>query len=238
MATAVTPLTWYAQDGEIGQGLNYTYTCYSSATTGSANMEYPAPPAKLGDVAIGNNNSEWVFVQASASITAGNVIWISPQFKANVMASTSWIVSSFGATQASERYSDLGFAQFNNGSPGSIMLSTTQVVAKTGDYFWACLGADAGLQVNVGATSCQRGGVVVFHSNVTQGSIVTSADNNASVSATNLVNLYINTSLDPTTSSTNQTATDCFTIGRVRTSCERPQFKAKVWNGACSISPC
>jgi len=84
-----------------------------------------------------------------------------------VMASTSFLVSSFGATQIT---SDIliGFAQFNNGSPGSILLSTTQVVAKTNDYFWACLGADAGLQVNVGATSCQRGGVVVFHSNVTQ----------------------------------------------------------------------
>lgn len=216
MATAVTPLTWYAEDAEIGQGLNYTYTVWSSATTGSTNMEYPAPPAKLGDQAWGNNGSQWVFVQASASITAGNVIWISPQFKANVMASTSFLVSSFGSTQIT---SDIvvAFAQFNNGSPGSIMLSTTQVVAKTGDYFWACLGADAGLQVNVGATSCQRGGVVVFHSNVTQGSIVTTADNNASVSATNLINLYINTSLDPTTSSTSQTATDCFTIGNVRT---------------------
>jgi hypothetical protein len=216
MATAVTPLTWYAQDAEIGQGLNYTYTVWSSATTGSTNMEYPAPPAKLGDQAWGNNSSVWVFVQASASITAGNVIWISPQFKANVMASTSFLVSSFGATQIT---SDIliGFAQFNNGSPGSILLSTTQVVAKTNDYFWACLGADAGLQVNVGATSCQRGGVVVFHSNVTQGSILTTADNNASVSATNLINLYINTSLDPTTSSTSQTATDCFTIGNVRT---------------------
>ena len=217
MATAVAPLTWYAQDGEIGQGLNYTYTCYSSVTTGSANMEYPAPPAKLGDIAYGNNGSKWIFVQASASITAGNVIWISPQFKANVMASTSFIVSSFGSTYALSDI-QIGFAQFNNGSPGSIMLSTTQVVAKTGDYFWALLEAIAGIQLNVGATSCQRGAVQVYHSNVTQGSIVTTADNSASVSVTNLVSLYINTSLDPTTSSTSQTATDCFTVGRVNTS--------------------
>ena len=217
MATAVAPLTWYAQDAEIGQGLNYTYTVWSSATTGSANMEYPAPPAKLGDIAYGNNGSKWIFVQASASITAGNVIWISPQFKANVMASTSFIVSSFGSTYALSDI-QIGFAQFNNGSPGSIMLSTTQVVAKTGDYFWALLEAIAGIQLNVGATSCQRGAVQVYHSNVTQGSIVTTADNSASVSVTNLVSLYINTSLDPTTSSTSQTATDCFTVGRVNTS--------------------
>ena len=217
MATAVTPLTWYAEDAEIGQGLNYTYTVWNSATTGSTNMEYPAPPAKLGDQAFGNNNSWWLFVQASASITAGNVIWISPQFKANVMASVSWINSSFGGTQALGIL-NVGFAQFNNGSPGSIMLSTTQVVAKTNDYFWALLAADAGIQVNVASTSCNRGPVGVYHSLVTPGSILTTADTTTTASATNLVNLYINTSLDPTTSSVSQVATDCFTISRVRTS--------------------
>lgn len=218
MATAVKPLLWYCEDPKIGMALNYTITPYTSATSyAQVNVEFPGPNAKLGDVCQGNNNSKWVFVKASTTITAGNVIWISPQFTANVMASSSFIISSFGSTYPLSNI-NVGFAQFNNGTPNSIMLSTTQVVAQPNDYFWACLEADAGLQVNVGATSCQRGAVQVYHSNVTKGSIVTTADNSASVSVTELINLYVNTSLDPTTSSVSQTATDCFTVTRVRTS--------------------
>ena len=220
MATAaeVLPLTWYAEDQAIGKGLNYTYPVWSSATANAnANVEIPGPPAKLGDVCAGNNGSRWVFVQASSTITAGNVIYINQQFMANVLSSASLIISSYGITAPTSNMK-IGFAQFNNGLPSSIRLSTTQVVANPSDYFWACLGAEAGLQVNIGATSCQRGAVVPLLSQAMKGAIVTTIDPGTSVSFVNLLNLYINTSLDPTTSSVSQTATDCFTIDRVRVS--------------------
>jgi hypothetical protein len=217
-AAAVLPLTWYAEDQAIGKSLNYTFSVWSSATANAnANVEFPGPPAKLGDICRGNNDSRWIFVQASATITAGNVIYYNQQFVANVLASSSLIISSYGITYPSSNM-QIAFAQFNNGNPNSIMLSTTQVVANPNDYFWACMGAAAGLQVNVATTSCQRGGVIPVLSNVVKGSIVTTADNASSISATSLINLYINTSLDPTTSSVSQTATDCFTVDRIRVS--------------------
>jgi hypothetical protein len=220
MATAaeVLPFTWYAEDQAIGKGLNYTFTVWSSATANAnANVEIPAAPAKLGDTCTGNYNSRWIFVQASTTITAGNLVYINQQFVANVLSSASLIISSYGITAVTSNIK-IGFAQFNNGLPSSIRLSTTQVVANANDYFWACLGADAGLQVNIGATSCQRGAVIPVLSQTMKGAIVTTIDPGTSVSVVNLLNLYINTSLDSTTSSVSQTATDCFTIDRVRVS--------------------
>ena len=189
MATAaeVLPLTWYAEDQAIGKGLNYTYPVWSSATANAnANVEIPGPPAKLGDVCTGNNGSRWVFVQASSTITAGNVIYINQQFMANVLSSASLIISSYGITAPTSNMK-IGFAQFNNGLPSSIRLSTTQVVANPNDYFWACLGAEAGLQVNIGATSCQRGAVNPVLSQTMKGAIVTTIDPGTSVSFVNLI---------------------------------------------------
>jgi hypothetical protein len=214
--TAVTPLVWYADDPKIGLGLNYTYTTYTSVAQ-ATNVEFPGPPQVVGDTCYGINNSKWIFVQASTTITAGNVIWISEQFKANNLLTNPSLATSFGATAV---LSDIhiGFAQFNNGGSLNIASSLLQALAQPNDYFWALLEAAAGIQLNVATTSCQRGPVAVYHSGAKPGNIVTSADLSTTASATYLVNLYINTSLDSTTSSTNQTITDCFTIGRVRTS--------------------
>ena len=217
---AVSPLTWYAEDQAVGKGLNYTYTVWSSSTANAnANVEFPGAPAKVGDVAVGQNNSRWVFVQASSTITAGNMIYITPSFKANNLPARTLgsLASWFGPTQQ-PNLGNFGFAQFNNGSPSSIMLSTTQVMANTNDYFWALLEATSGIQVNIGSTSCQAGIVTPQASGLLNGSIVTTLDNSSSASAAFLLNLYINTSLDATTSSVSQVATDCFTIGRVKIS--------------------
>ncbi len=216
MATAVSPLTWYADDPKIGIGLNYTYTTYTSVAQ-ATNVEYPAPPQVLGDTCSGINGSKWIFVQASTSLTAGNVIWISPQFKANNLLANPSLATSFGSTQALSCI-QVGLAQFTNGSPANIQSSLTQIVAQPNDYFWALLEAEAGMQVNVATTSCQRGPVAIYASGAKLGSIVTTADLSTTASATYLVNLYINTSLDPTTSASSQTCTDAFTVGRIRTS--------------------
>lgn len=213
---AVGPLNWYAEDPRIGMGLNFTVTAWTSAAQTTA-PELPGPGAAVGDTCNGQNNSKWIFVQASTTITCGNVIWISKTYKANNLLGNPSLGTTFGGTQALSDIT-IGFAQFTNGLITNIQTSSAQVTAQPNDYFWALLEADAGIWVNVANTSCQSGAKAVYQSQAKLGSILTTADTSTSASATNLINLYINTSLDPTTSATSQVATDCFTVGRVRTS--------------------
>ena len=51
---------WYTVDNKPGANLNQPQTI--STTT---NPDYPAANFALGDHCLGNNGSEWVFVQAS-----------------------------------------------------------------------------------------------------------------------------------------------------------------------------
>lgn len=210
MAT-VSPLLWYSEDPKVGFGLNNTFTVLTSVAQ-PTNMEFPAPPAKLGDTCQGNNNSKWVFVQASTTITAGNVIWISPQFKANNMPAGASIGTTWGGTQVSS-YGVFGLAQFTNGSPTNIQSSLTQVTAQPNDYFWACLEAEAGLQINC-ATSAQAN-TAVYASGTLPGSVVTTSQTTTTASAAYLVNLYLNTAFSGGSGSA--TTTDAFTVTRIRT---------------------
>lgn len=215
MAT-VGPLNWYAEDPRIGMGLNFTVTAWTSASQ-SVVPELPGPGAALGDTCNGQNNSKWIFVQASSTITCGNVIYVNKSYKANNLLGNPSLGTAFGATQALSDIT-IAFAQFTNGSPTNIKTSSAQVVANTNDYFWALLEADAGIWVNSVNTSIKSGANAVYQSQGQLGAISTTADTTTTVSATNLINLYVNTSLDPTTSVASQVATDCFTVGRVRTS--------------------
>ncbi len=63
---------WYTVDNKPGANLNQPQTI--STTT---NPDYPAANFALGDRCQGNNGSEWVFVQASATVTANNLVAIS-----------------------------------------------------------------------------------------------------------------------------------------------------------------
>ena len=213
---AVGPLTWFSEDPKIGIGLNTVYTVWTSVAQ-STIAEVPGPPANLGDTANGQNNSKWIFVQASTTITAGNVIYLTKGYKANNLLGTVSLAAAFGATFPLSDIT-IAFAQFNNGTPGNIKTSVSQQLAQPNDYFWACLEADAGLWLNSVNTSTKSGPIGVYASQGTLGSISTSSDTTTTVSVTNLVFLYINTSLDATTSVASQVATDCFTVGRVRTS--------------------
>lgn len=212
----VGPLTWYTEDSRPGINLNQTYTTWTSVAQSTV-AEIPGAPAALGDTCNGQNNSKWIFVQASTTITCGNVIWISKQYKANNLLGSPSLATNFGATSALSDIT-IGFAQFTNNAPNNIKTSSAQVVANTNDYFWALLEADSGIWVNSVNTSTQSGANAVSASQGTKGSIATTADTTTTASAVYLLNLYINTSLDATTSATSQVATDCFTVGRVRTS--------------------
>jgi len=117
---------WYTVDNKLGANLNQPQTI--STTT---NPDYPAANFALGDRCQGNNGSEWVFVQASATVTANNLVAISNEFKAVCLTS---------ALIASQLYS-YGVAEFQASA------------AATSDYFWALLKANGGVAVNAVAST-------------------------------------------------------------------------------------
>ena len=69
---------FYTVDNQVGANLNTPQTI--NTTT---NPEYPAPNDSLGDICQGVNGSQWLFVQASTTVTAFNVVMIDNLFKAN-----------------------------------------------------------------------------------------------------------------------------------------------------------
>lgn len=113
---------WYALDPKLGFNLANTYTISSTATP-----EVPQPPAVLGDRINGNLGSEWIFLQASATVSANNLIAFDNNYKAVVLTS---------ALVVSLAYS-LGVSQMNVSA------------AATGDYFWGLLKANSGVAINV-----------------------------------------------------------------------------------------
>lgn len=127
---------WYAVDNKLGVDLNNVQTNTNITT----NPEYPntvGTPA-LGERVDGINGSEWLFVQASTTVTAFNAVCIDENFRANNMTS---------ALIASNVYA-YGIAEFQSSvanGPGS-----------SGDKFWALLKADFGVAVNI-SESAGRG---------------------------------------------------------------------------------
>lgn len=88
----------------------------------SLTPETPAPPFAPGNVAMGQNGAEYVFVQASTTINLGAVLQISQTNTANGLISTN-IASSLGCRIGT------------TGAVTSIGASLTYIPA--GAYFWA-----------------------------------------------------------------------------------------------------
>jgi hypothetical protein len=78
--TTTTNLTtkWYTMDNKEGVDLNFPQTI--SVTT---NPEIPTGRLALGETVLGNNGSRWLFVQASTTVTANNLVAIDVNFAAN-----------------------------------------------------------------------------------------------------------------------------------------------------------
>jgi len=160
MAAIATITTFYPMDGKEGVNLNLTV-----ATLGSTNPEYPFPPAKLGDRVQGNAGSEWLFVQASTTVTCYNLVGIDSGYNANpatiAMAASNaytWGVAEFPPNQSGATVS------IGNASGG---------VCNAGDYFWALMKSNGGAQINALAT-CTTGAVRIYIS-PTAGNITVSA---------------------------------------------------------------
>jgi hypothetical protein len=160
-ATKVTTL-WYAESNKEGVDLNYVQTV--NTTT---NPEIPGPTHKLGDVVKGNNDSEWLFVQASTTVTQNNVIAIDVNFAANNLTTTI----------ASSNVYSYGIAEFQS------------TLANAGDYFWALRRASGGATVNVSATAAHGVQLYIATAVAGGGSLTSTA------SGTAVKNIFVNTSL-------------------------------------------
>lgn len=146
---------WYALDPKIGDDLQFVSSFYSTASF----PEFQGggvPTYRLGERVQGLGGSEWMFVQASTTVTALNVVVIDNNFKANNITS---------ALAASQVYS-YGIAHFKStvadGGTGG-----------NGDYFWALMMARGGFSVQI-VPSATRG-VQLYINTTTPGALTASA---------------------------------------------------------------
>ena len=146
---------WYTMDNKSGVDLNYPFTSVDSAA--APNPTVPAAPANKGDRVQGNNGSEWIFVQASATVTAKNLIAINNV--GNCANLTSALVIS------------------NVYTYGIAMFQATQ--ANATDFFWALVKANFGAALNVDATSSVAGvGAALYISAGNPGQVMVTATTN------------------------------------------------------------
>lgn len=170
MATIIT--NFYTVDNQVGANLNAPQTI--NTTT---NPEYPAPNDSLGDTCQGIGGSQWVFVKASTTVTALNVVMIDESFNANNVNYTQ------ATTVTVMNQKTLGVAEFQAS------------LANPGDYFWAQMRGQGGSLVN--AQSTAAAGTQLYLSASTPGAITTTLVS----SATNVLinNAYVTSSLLSTT---------------------------------------
>lgn len=152
---------FYTVDNQIGTDLNNPQTI--SVTVAP---DVPAPRNSLGDICQGIGGSQWIFVQASTTVTALNMVQIDESFKAN----NAQVV---GGTMSLQK--TLGIAEFQAS------------VANAGDYFWAALACRGGAIVNVQSTAAA--GIQMYLSSSTPGALTTTV----SSSATNakVMNIFV-----------------------------------------------
>jgi hypothetical protein len=164
MATIIT--NFYTVDNQVGANLNTPQTI--NTTT---NPEYPAPNDTLGDICQGVGGSQWLYVKASTTVTALNVVMIDEGFNANNC--------NFVAAATVSNRLTLGLAEFQSS------------VANAGDYFWAQLAGRGGSLVNVLGTAAAN--AQLYISSSSPGSVTTTLTS----SATNafLFNAAVNSSL-------------------------------------------
>jgi hypothetical protein len=168
MATIIT--NFYTVDNQIAADLNNPQTI--SVTT---NPEIPGPRSNLGDICQGIGGSQWVFVKASTTVTALNVVYIDESFNANNC--------NLSTANGTSLQKTIGIAEFQVS------------VANAGDYFWAMLAGRGGALVNVQSTAAS--GAQLYISSSTPGAVTTTVNSTATNGL--LTNAAIVTSLVGTT---------------------------------------
>lgn len=135
---------WVTMDNKLGIDLN-TVVSIGAVSAGSSGdiLSYPGQTVtpKLGDRVQGSNGSEWMYVKAGTTVSAFNMVAISPGFSAQSLTK---------ALVVSNAYS-YGVAEFQTVNGASIGAATGGV-ANTDEFFWALLKANVGIRINATGT--------------------------------------------------------------------------------------
>lgn len=143
---------WYVMDNKIGVDLNSIVTTASFGSNPPL-PEYPQPPHNLGDRVQGNNGSEWMFVQASVTVSAFNLVMIGVGHKAENLRVSA-------ATSATGLFV-YGVAQFKIPTSTTVGNATGGVV-NAGDFFWALMKANGGVRFNLDTSVSVAGGAKIY----------------------------------------------------------------------------
>lgn len=133
---------WYTMDGKLGVNLySAPLGVLSSVNTSAApNPDLIAPPMQIGDRVQGNAGSEWMYVQASATVTANNLIAIDINGKCESLTSLHILSGTY----------TYGIATFQ----------ATQ--ANLADYFFSCIKAANGIGLNANTTVSVASGSALY----------------------------------------------------------------------------
>lgn len=151
---------WFTMDGKEGVDLNNIITSQNYSATPS-DPSYPQPGMNLGDRVQGNNGSEWMFVIASATVTAFNFLAIDRNFGA---------VDGTSTVNASNVYT---FGVFE--CQGLVSTDGSLGNAQPGDCFWAMMKVAQGARVNVVPSVSLSPGAKLYISPDLPGFLTTSA---------------------------------------------------------------
>lgn len=153
---------FFTMDGKEGVDLNNIEATFDATTL----PEVPGRRHNLGDRVQGNNGSEWMYVVASATVTAFN--WIA-------------INRNFGAQNATTAIQASGIFVFGIAEFQAISTDQTSLLnAQPGQNFWALMKAAHGARVNVSATISVGPGAKLFVSQDIPGTLTTSTTSSTS----------------------------------------------------------
>ena len=172
MATTTNVVTnvgagWFDTDDQSGADFNNP-----QSVNVNTDPSVPAPRVAVGTRHQGINNSEWVFVQASTTVSQNSLVAIDCNFQANPLTTTlaSSNVYTYGLCQ-------IGTYQATNCQPT--------------DYFWALLRASGGATMNISGVAAR--GAQLYVATAQAGAATTSATGTA------LKNIFVNTSVSGST---------------------------------------
>lgn len=162
---------WVASDNKSGIDLNNPNPTVYSSSAGTT-PENPGARLALGTRVQGANNSEWIFVVASATVSQNSMVGIDANFNAAALTTTiaSSLVFTYGICQ-------IGTQQATNCQPG--------------DYFWALLRASGGAVINVVSTALKGAQLYIYTGQA--GALSSTA------SGTAVKNIYTNTTISGAT---------------------------------------
>lgn len=162
---------WYVMDNKAGVNLNKVVTSVT-ITSNPSQPEYPGVPHNLGDRVQGNNGSEWMFVQASVTVTAFNLCKVGRGFMVNNLSASAATSATYGFVYGVAQFQLVGSASVGAAVGG---------VANAGDFFWLLMKANGGVRFNLVSSVSAASTSKFYLSEGNPGQVTTSATLNLAV---------------------------------------------------------